>query len=303
MRQVINKAFNLFVFFLFLFFTAVFSSGGEFYKWVDEDGTVHITDNPASIPPKYRNQAEKRASQVIAESDVKPESQIGAAGKNAAQAAFNLRRFEVPYKAFEGMARRIIIPVTFNNSITADLLLDTGSPGLLLSSKLASRLGLLDEEDGNLVIMTGGIGGSVPAMLAVVDSVKVGDASVEFLPATITDITSDDYEGLVGMDFIANYQINIDSNKSVVAFTELPPEIDRPGGHDESWWRSNFQRFSSIKAAWNEVLHLLKQGNMISSEKERMNRIAKKQYDEAETICRKLEIYARNSTVPITWRH
>jgi hypothetical protein len=32
------------------------SSGGEVYKWEDEKGTVHLTDDPANIPEKYADQ-------------------------------------------------------------------------------------------------------------------------------------------------------------------------------------------------------------------------------------------------------
>ena len=40
-----------------------------------------------------------------------------------------LKRYEVSYKAYEGMARRIIIPVRFNDSVTAPMVLDTGATG------------------------------------------------------------------------------------------------------------------------------------------------------------------------------
>jgi hypothetical protein len=36
------------------------SSYGEMYKWVDEKGTVHFTDDLSNIPEKYREDAETR---------------------------------------------------------------------------------------------------------------------------------------------------------------------------------------------------------------------------------------------------
>ena len=66
------------------------------------------------------------------------------------------------------------------------MLLDTGSPGLLISPDLAGRLDLINESDTELLITASGIGGSVPASLTVVDSVSVGGARSEFLPATVT---------------------------------------------------------------------------------------------------------------------
>ena len=32
------------------------SGGSNMYKWVDANGEVHVTNNPGSIPPEYRDQ-------------------------------------------------------------------------------------------------------------------------------------------------------------------------------------------------------------------------------------------------------
>ena len=42
-------------------------------------------------------------------------------------------RYEIPFEAYEGAAKRIIISVTFNDSVTAPMMLDTGAPGMLIS--------------------------------------------------------------------------------------------------------------------------------------------------------------------------
>jgi hypothetical protein len=288
---------RVFVFFLFFVLQQVFSLGGDLYKWADEEGVVHMTDNLSQVPPQYRNQVDKKTVQATTQPDMKAEPQ-----RNSNNAGANPKRFEVPYRAFEGTSRRIIIPVTFNESVSAHLLLDTGSPGLMISPELARRLSLLDEQGGGLYVLAGGIGGSVPAVLAVVDSVQVGDGRAEFLPATITQIPSSEFEGLVGMDFMANYRIGIDTKNSVLVFFELPSQPDRPGGHDEAWWRSNFQSFAKIRAEWDNYLENLKTKDLTSSERERQTEIAKDQYDQADKLCRKLERYARDNAVPVEWR-
>ncbi len=291
--------------FLILFVLPLFlpvpSSGGELYKWKDEEGVVHMTDTLSQVPPQYRNQVEKKSFETTLQPDMKSEFP-NHPSRNSSGRAGDLKHFEIPYQAFEGVSRRIIIPVTFNESVTARLLLDTGSPGLMISPQLARRLGFLDERSGGLVVMTGGIGGSVPAVLAVVDTVRVGDAGAEFLPATITKMPSKEFEGLVGMDFIANYRISIDIDNSVMILDELPAQADRPGGHDEAWWRSNFERFSKLKADWASYLKDLEKVSMTSSERERRAAIARNQYDEANNLCRKLDRYARDNTVPMQWR-
>ncbi len=300
---MVNKHFDqsIFALILFLIFRVCLLSGGDLYKWVDEEGTVHMTDTLSQVPPQYRNQLEKRVLQNTTP-EMKPESQTHGTGEKSGAAAGNLKHFEVAYQAFEGTSRRINIPVTFNETVTARLLLDTGSPGLMISPKLADRLGLLDEQDGNLLVMAAGIGGSVPAMLAVVDALRVGEARAEFLPATIARMPSDDWEGLVGMDFIANYKISIDSDRSVLIFDELPPQPDKPGGHDEAWWHSNFQRFSTLRAEWGDFLDNWGKIDLSSSEKERLVKIIRRQYEGADKIYRRLVRYARDNAVPIQWR-
>ncbi len=300
--RTINVGLSALTLFLFLFISPIPSSMGQIYKWVDDEGTVHMTDNPGNIPEKYRNQAQKRTFDTPSEPEVEQEWKDGRGNTKTIRASQNLKHFEISYEAFEGSARRIIIPVTLNGTVTADLLLDTGSPGLLLSPKLADRLGLIKEEDGNLIVMAGGIGGTVPAMLAVVDTINVGEATSEFIPAIITDVESGSYEGLVGMDFLSDYKINIDTDREIVIFNELPPREDRPGGHDEAWWRSNFQNFSKLKADWGEAMKSLKTAELTSSESDRLLRVVKSQYEEAEKICRKLERYARESAAPSNWR-
>ena len=302
MKQMSNKLFRCIFFSAILFLVPIRSSAGALYKWVDEEGTVHMTDSLGNVPPQYRDQIETKKFQTTTDRDLQPDTQGTAARDDAEPSMPNLNWFEVPYKAFEGNARRIIIPVTFNNSVKADLLLDTGSPNLMISPKLADRLGLIKEDDGNLMVMAGGIGGMHPAMLAIVDTVSVGDARSEFLPAIITEISSLEYEGLVGMDFLANYEISIDSEDKVVVFSELPSRSDKPGGYDESWWRSNFQSFSKLKTEWGNMLDYVKNASLTSSESDRLLKIVQKQYDEADNVCRKLERYARENAVPSNWR-
>ena len=35
----------------------------EIFKWVDEKGTVHFTEDPATIPEKYREKVKSRATE------------------------------------------------------------------------------------------------------------------------------------------------------------------------------------------------------------------------------------------------
>jgi len=221
-----------------------------------------------------------------------------------------LKQFRVPYKAFEGTAGRIIIPVTFNGGVTAPMALDTGAPGIIISFRVAERIGVLREGDARLVTMAGGIGGSQTAAMVILDSIAVGEARSEFVPVTVTQSISGAFEGLVGMDFIAGYRIEIDTREHTLILNELPPSAEAPGGHDEAWWRHQYAIFSGQRALWKNVYAVAQErvaNNEVSAggSAEGLKQLmayAESQNREAENLAGRLEQYAALLSVPLEWR-
>lgn len=216
------------------------------------------------------------------------------------------RQFTVPYKAFEGRSDRIIIPVRLNNQVTADMALDTGAPGTVLFAPLAERLGLLEEGSNAVRTTVGGIGGHVPALFVVLDSLSVDEARTEFVPATVTESISDAFEGLVGMDFLASYAVQIDTQQHRLVLTERPETSDRPAGHDEAWWRRTFAQLDGQQALWSEFREAIKErifhAHVASDRAAQVLRFADRQAHEAEQLASRLERYASHNSVPREWR-
>jgi hypothetical protein len=208
-------------------------------------------------------------------------------------------RYVVPY---EGTARRIVVPVTFNHRVTAQMLLDTGATGMHISLDLANRLGILDSDEGQLLIPVSGIGGSVPAVLTLVDSVSVGGAEADFIPTTVSIMKFPGFEGLIGMDFMEKYSMQVNIKERVVLFETLPKSPERPAGHDEIWWRTTFNNFKSRRTAWGGYIDKLSKYGIHSDwERARMN-FGEKQYREAEQLYNRLSVYASENSVPLEWR-
>ena len=222
--------------------------------------------------------------------------------ENAKSEEHELDQFEVPYTAYVGTSRRIIIPVTFNDRVTAPMLLDTGAPGMHISERLAQKLDIFDNDDGTLLVNIGGIGGTVPAVFTIVDSIRVGKAEDNFIPTTISASISDNFEGLIGMDFMANYTLEIDNRRQLLLFTELPESEDMPAGHDEYWWKINFHRFRSMKSAWDEHRDYLKKMSDGTDNFKKIIKFADRQYAEAEYLYNRLSVYASEHSVPLEWR-
>jgi len=114
------------------------------------------------------------------------------------------------------MGGHAIVPVTFNNSVTANLMVDTGAGRTMVSKRIATDLRLHSTGFG-----TGyGVGGRVTVSIARVESVKVGEVEIKNMPISIHDFSPDPrYEGLLGTDFLGRFQMALDSAKQVMVLT------------------------------------------------------------------------------------
>jgi hypothetical protein len=133
--------------------------------------STSFTDNDLS---KYKSGSDSQSPEKTEPAEEISDSSINNPLKQDNMQSF--KRYEIPYIAYEGAARRIIIPVTFNNQITVHMLLDTGAPGMHISLRLAEKLGILDNDEAKLNILVSGLGGSVPAIYTIIDSIQVGGA-------------------------------------------------------------------------------------------------------------------------------
>lgn len=111
---------------------------------------------------------------------------------------------------------KVIVSVNFNNSIAANLLLDTGASRTMISSRIAKILRLQSIGSG-----TGyGIGGVVTVSAARVESVKLGNVERQNLLVMIHDFSPDaSYEGLLGFDFLSHFHMSLDLQKALLVLT------------------------------------------------------------------------------------
>jgi aspartyl protease/uncharacterized protein DUF4124 len=305
-----SQMFTGFIAVAILFSLCSSGSSADYYKWTDENGNLHFSDSFQKIPEKYRDQIEKRGFIDNAPSQSEPlvkthQSKLPLRYEESKEKP--LKRFEVPYEPYEGSAKRVIIDAVFNNSVTAPMAIDTGAPDTVISVKLAEKIGLFDEDQGRLVIKTGGIGGTAPAIRSIIDNIHVGGAKSEFIPATVIDSISESFDGLLGLDFVSNYSVTIDSKRKMVIFEELPSDPDLPGGHDKEWWTSHFKEFSESRAKWKAYSEDLEKKihdsmRSIGNEDVRRKAFADSQYKEADKLFDKLNRYAREHSVPTEWR-
>lgn len=275
-----------------------FASGSDLVQWTDEKGVLHFSDSLENVPPRYRDQVKL---DKLKDNPLPQRSRVEGASalrtNEPVTEQLKLKSYEVPFEAYEGTAQRVIVSVTFNDTVTARMAIDTGAPGLVISPKIASQLGLFHNDEGRVVIQSGGIGGRVPAIKTFIDKVQVGDASDTFIPATVVRSISSSFEGLLGMDFMSKYAFKIDSVKHVVIFDELRPNPEWPGGRPEQWWRNRFRELHNLREAWLKVIPREHWHAQYA-----VGKFASQQVTEVDKLLDKLDRHANYYSVPQTWR-
>jgi hypothetical protein len=286
----------------------------DFYRWVDESGFPHYADTLAEVPAQHRDQIEGGEYRPAPESSTVQRESAGESSSNVAggeeRKNWTPKVFTVKFRRWEGSARRIILDVTLNGSVTVPMILDTGAPGTIISYAVAERLGVVGGDAGALISMAGGIGGSTPSVETILDTVSVAGMKDTFVPTTVTGMRRDDYyEGLLGMNFMANYSMSVDHAHGKLVFEELPPDRARPGGHDREWWLSTYHQFAGQRSRWRAWASYLddreRSGKSIGSSQDEFKRLkafAASQVRQAEGMFTKLDRYASYNSVPMNWR-
>jgi len=111
----------------------------------------------------------------------------------------------------------IMVPVVFNDTITATVLVDTGAGITILSRELAADLRLEEERGHSITLKT--MASDVKAKLARVDSIQIGDLARNDFPVAITELPLGEknrFRGILGMDFMNNYTIKIDNQEQII---------------------------------------------------------------------------------------
>jgi hypothetical protein len=209
----------------------------EFYRWVDDKGAVHFTDNIYSIPEKYWGQVQKR--QYV---PPPPESSAPAPEKESKQPTGG--RTTVP---FERRGSLVIVEGVVNRSVPVKFILDTGAEVSSLPHSLGLQLGV---DPGNSVLITmKGMGGNTDVPLVELNSLAVGAAEAANLDVLLSDTPIQD-TGLLGADFLSDFKVDIKYADNQVVFE---PADRSYGGHAFEWWQKKFRMFNAIKKKYETL--------------------------------------------------
>jgi len=176
-------------------------SDATIFSWKDENGITHFTDSPEKIPPKYRDG--KMEGLRIIEEVPSEESSSSNSKMNLPVTRLNhLQEYKVPLISTN--SGNFIVDTTINGKVKVKLMLDTGASLMSLSPEVCRKLGIKETPSLPAIQMQTANGISQNKLIAL-DKVKIGDAEVDLVEASIGKKMLG-IGGLLGMSFLSNFQ-------------------------------------------------------------------------------------------------
>jgi len=176
----------------------------QIYRWVDDNGVPHFSDGIDSVPDRYRSKAVPLGMKNAPPAPAAP----GAPGAKASG--------ETAIQFIPG--QRIMVDARINGNAEARLMLDTGADRTLISPRALQAAGVRLTGPSTTAEVTGAMG-SGQMQFIVIDSLEVGEARVGRMPVGSGILPPDVGDGLLGRDFLDQFNVNIDSGKGVVTLT------------------------------------------------------------------------------------
>jgi len=178
----------------------------QIYRWVDENGVPHFADGIDSVPGPYRSKAVPLG---MKNAPAPPPAPPGAPGARPASGETSIRF--VP-------GQRILVDVRINGNAEAKLLLDTGSDKTIISPRALQAAGVRIAGPTTTAEVAGATG-SAQMQFVFVDSLEVGEARVGRMSVGAQNLPVEAADGVLGRDFLDQFNVSIDSGKGVVTLT------------------------------------------------------------------------------------
>jgi hypothetical protein len=182
------------------------SVDAQIYRWVDDNGVPHFADGIDSVPGPYRSKAVPLG---MKNAPAPPPAPPGAPGAKPPSGETSIRFLP---------GQRIMVDVRINGNAEAKLLLDTGSDKTLISPRALQAAGVRIAGPTTTAEVAGATG-SGQMQFVFVDSLEVGEARVGRMSVGSQNLPIDGADGVLGRDFLDQFNVSIDSGRGVVTLT------------------------------------------------------------------------------------
>jgi hypothetical protein len=172
---------------------------GGIYYWVDDQGTQHYNTTLESIPESYRSKAIPLS--LPTSPSAPPEITPKPLPKGLTKISFT-------------PGSPVLLSAKINGGGPITLILDTGADRTMVAPSALSRLGISFENALRGVIK--GITGASYTEAVWVNLVEIEEAKVGPLLIIAHDADLKGADGLLGRDFLANFNVTIDPKEGLV---------------------------------------------------------------------------------------
>lgn len=264
---------------------------GEMYRWVDEKGTVHFTDDLSNIPEKYREDVETR----------KPSKETPIPQPQRKAEPSLPEKTSEPEGITVDLAQKGDVSVTevvLNERIEQHFVVDTGSSFTVISRQAARELGItIDESTPLIPIATAS--SVVINPLVTLRSIRVGEAKVENVDVLVHNLPGGP-AGLLGNSFLNKFKVVLDSINGKMTLYSMrgTPSPDRPGGYSRDFWVGQFRFYYRVLEQLKKAKQRHEGRGASSSESVRVDNAIRHFEDRLSELDRK----ASFAGVPRNWR-
>ena len=195
-------------------------SDAQIYRWVDERGVPHFTEGIDSVPQQYRATAVPLPLRSVPPPAPAPPAAPAAPGAAApgAPAARAAPSGTGGTTIRFTPGQRIMVSARINGATSVDLLLDTGADRTVMSPRVFAAAGIsLSRGVGTGTIR--GATGTANVTAVPIESIEVGEAKVGKMVVISHDIEQAGIDGLLGRDFLDQFNVNVDNAQGVVTLT------------------------------------------------------------------------------------
>ena len=167
----------------------------EMFRWVDDQGVVHLTDSLKEIPEKFRAQVTLMKTSRPAPAPVPDDKAL---------------------VKFQKQGELMVVQAMLNEKTAAKFVVDTGASYTTISQAMAKQL-QINLENVSTVIPLQTANGVIEAPLARVGSLEVGGFALKDLAVVVHDVFPDpNIAGLLGLNFLSQFHLGIDSKNGIL---------------------------------------------------------------------------------------
>ena len=240
--QLNKKLFALVVFLLLAL--VVFPVQAKIFKWKDENGKTHFTDNPAKIPAKYREGNKVKTMKGVTEGGSSSGGDEVGDELSSAPRSYSGKSKKHVIKLKPAGSGNFIAETILNGKVRANLMVDTGASLIVISERVAKQLNMRNL-NGRPQVQSTTAGGVVQSPLITFKKVQVGSAVIHDVEASVNSHMGM-LDGLLGMTFLGEFRVEMQGGNNQMILKPLGKPGDRRwGGQTAEWWKKKFDEYTN----------------------------------------------------------